>query len=96
MVISHEGNHHPPKISIGEVGGFPRRKHSELTWTFSAREQTVTSPINLQEKQCGSSARSHELLTLILYGHQDDPLRLFSRYQVRLLNMKYSGSSGAH
>ena len=85
MVVCHEGNHHPPEVSIGEVGCFPRGSIPNQHGLFQRGEEAVTSSINLQEKQCGSSARSRELLTLILNGHHDDPLQLFTRYQVRLI-----------
>ena len=63
---------------------------------LSAEKRQLPVPSTCKKTQCGSTTRSCELLTLMLYGRQDDPLRLFTRYQVWLLNMKYSGSSVAY
>ena len=94
-VVYHETDHHSPEVPIRKIGGLLWSGSAHWQQLFQWGEEAVSSPINLQNNNihCGLSAWSYNLLTLMLYGHQHDPLWLFTRYQVQLLYMNYSGSS---
>ena len=94
-VVCHETDHHSPEVPIRKIGGLLQSGSAHQQRLFQCGEEAVPSPINLQNSNihCRSSAWSYNLLTLMLYGRQHDPLWLFTRYQVWILYMNYSGSS---
>ena len=77
-MVCHEADHHSPEIPIRKIGGLLQSGSVHRQGLFQRGEKAVPSPINLQiDKQvthCGLSTWSHNLLTLMLYGHQHDPL----------------------
>ena len=41
-MVHQKGDHHSPKISIGEVGGLPGRGRAYQQTLFDGRKKTVT------------------------------------------------------